>query len=102
MKKFITTSVLALISSTLVFASDAKPVKYTATMTGLVCSSCKKTVRESFTKMGASKIEIKAGAKEGEQVVTFESSNAKLTKDEAIKALGEAAAEFKVVTLAAN
>jgi len=102
MKRLFTTSLLALASASMVFADDAKPVKYTATMTGVVCSACKKTVRDSFTKIGASKIEIKAGAKAGEQTVTFESTNAKLTKEEAVKALADAAEEFKVVTLAAN
>lgn len=102
MKRFFTTTLLALASASMVFADDAKSVKYTATMTGVVCSACKKTVRDSFTKIGASKIEIKAGAKAGEQTVTFESTNAKLTKEEAVKALGDAAEEFKVVTLAAN
>ena len=102
MKTIIKAAVLSLLSTAVVLASEVVPVKYTATMTGLVCSSCKKTVRESFTKMGASKIEIKPGAKEGEQLVTFESTNAKLTKDEAVKALGEAAKEFNVVALAAN
>ena len=102
MKKFISTAALALASASMLFAEDAKPVKYTATMTGVVCSACKKTVRDSFTKIGASKIEIKAGAKTGEQTVTFESANAKLTKEEAIKALGDSAEEFKVITLAAK
>jgi len=102
MKKFLTTIFLALTTTGMVIAADAKPVKYTATMTGVVCSACKKTVRDSFAKIGATKIEIKAGAKEGEQQVTFESTKAGLTKEEAIKALGEAADEFKVVTLAAN
>lgn len=102
MKRILTSALLALTSAGLLLAEDAKPVKYTATMTGVVCSACKKTVRNSFTKIGASKIEIKAGAKEGEQTVTFESTNPKLTKEEAIKALGEAAEEFKVLALAAN
>lgn len=102
MKRFFTTATLALASTALIFAEDAKPVKYTATMTGVVCSACKKTVRDSFTKIGASKIEIKAGAKAGEQTVTFESANAKLTKEEAVKALGEAAEEFKILALAAK
>jgi hypothetical protein len=100
MIRLLITTVLALASAAMLQAEEAKPVKYTATMTGVVCSACKKTVRNSFAKMGASKIEIKAGAKEGEQTVTFESTNAKLTKDAAVKALGEAAEEFKVITLA--
>ncbi len=102
MKMFLTTAVLALASASMLFADEAKPVKYTATITGVVCSACKKTVRDSFTKLGASKIEIKAGAKAGEQTVTFESTNAKLTKEAAVKALGEAADEFKIITLASN
>lgn len=102
MKRILTSALLTLTSAGLLLAEDAKPVKYTATMTGVVCSACKKTVRSSFTKIGASKIEFKAGAKEGQQTVTFESNNPKMTKEEAIKALGEAAEEFKVLTLAAS
>jgi len=100
-KNFLIPSLLALISATALIAEEAaKPIKYTATMSGVVCSSCKKTVRDSFAKMGATKVEIKAGAKSGEQVVTFESTNAKLTKEAAVKALGPAAEEFKVLALA--
>lgn len=102
MKQLFTSAALALVSASMLFAEDAKPVKYTATMTGVVCSACKKTVRDSFTKMGASKIEIKAGTKTGEQTVTFEAANAQLTKEAIVKALGEAAEEFKVVAFAAN
>lgn len=102
MKRLLCTSLLALSSAGLLLAENAKPVKYTATMTGVVCGACKKTVRQSFTKMGASNIEFKPGAKQGEQSVTFESTNPKLTKDEASKALGEAAEEFKVLALVAN
>jgi hypothetical protein len=102
MKRILTSTLLALTSTGLLLAEDAKPVSYTATMTGVVCSACKKTVRTSFAKLGASNIEIKAGAKQGEQTVTFQSTNAKLTKEEAVKALGAAAEEFKILKLAAN
>ncbi|MFN0127720.1 MAG: hypothetical protein ACKV19_13655 [Verrucomicrobiales bacterium] len=101
LRQIIISTSLAVASAGLLAAEEAKPVKYTATMSGVVCSACKKTVRDSFTKMGASKVEIKAGAKSGEQTVTFESVNAKLTKEAAIKALGDSAEEFKVLSLAA-
>ncbi len=100
MKKYLIPAALALASAGLFAAEKAKPVKYTATMSGLVCSGCKKTVRDSFAKMGASKIEIKAGDKTGEQTITFESTDPKLTKESAIKALGDSAEEYKILTFA--
>lgn len=102
MKKTIATAVLTLCALGSTFAEEAKPVKYTATMTGVVCSACKKTVRSSLEKIGASKIEFARGDKDGQQKVTFVAGNEKLTKEDTTKALGDAAEEFKVLALVKN
>jgi copper chaperone CopZ len=102
MKRYLAATGLILAFASLLIAEEARATRYTVSMTGVVCSACKKNVRTAFGKMGASKIEIKAGPKEGEQTVTFESAGARLTKAEAIKALGESASEYKVLAFAAN
>lgn len=103
MKRYVTTALLTLaaVGLTLAETPAAKPVKYTLTMTGVVCSACKKKVRDSFTKsIGASKFEFVKGDKEGQQKVTFISTKPALTKDEATKALADFDDEFEVLALA--
>lgn len=102
MKKTIATFMAALCALGSALAGEAKPVKYTATMTGVVCSACKKTVRSSLEKIGASKIEFARGDKEGQQKVTFLAASEKLTKEDTAKALGDAAEEYQVLTLVKN
>lgn len=102
MKRFFSTALLTIAAAGLTFAEDAKPkaVTYTATMTGIVCSACKKKVRDSFTKkIGAIELQFAKGEKEGQQKVTFVSTKSGLTKDDAIKALAEFEDEFEVLAL---
>jgi hypothetical protein len=89
--------ILTVISAGLASAEDAK---YNATMTGIMCGACKQKVRLALAKLDSTQINFTAGEKEGETKVTFVSKKASLTKDDATKALGEAAKEFTVVTLA--
>ncbi len=103
MKRFFTTTLLALTATGLTFADEAPPkvVKYSATVTGMVCSMCKKKVRDSFTKhIGAANFAFAKGDKKDEQKIIFESAKSSLTKEDAAKALAEFEDEFKVLTLA--
>ncbi len=100
MKRALTTVILALTTAGTMLAADTKPVKYTGVMTGVVCSACKKKVRDSFAKIGATKVEFTKGDKEGEAKVTFEAPKDSLTKDDAKKALADYGDEFSVVSLA--
>ncbi len=90
----------ALVLSVALASSALADTQYTATMTGLVCASCKAKVKGALTKLDATNVKIVAGAKEGETKVTFASKKDGLTKEDAVKALGEDAKEFTVVTFA--
>jgi copper chaperone CopZ len=79
-------------------AGDFTP--YTATVTGVVCGSCKMHVTEALKKLpGVEKIEFSKGEKEDTQKVTFSSSSATLTKEDAVKALGADAQRYEVLAL---
>ena len=90
----------ALILSVALASSALADTQYTATMTGLVCATCKAKVKGAFTKLDATDIKIAAGAKEGESKITFASKKDALTKEDAVKALGDDAREFTIVTFA--
>ena len=73
------------------------PVTYVAEMSGMVCAGCKDHVTASFTKLaGVSTVAIVPGDKPGTQKVTVTSTSAALTKEQAIAALGAAAATYVV------
>ena len=90
----------ALILSVALASSALADTQYSATMTGLTCAVCKAKVKGALTKLDATNIKFAAGAKEGEAKVTFASKKEALTKDDAVKALGEDAKEFTFVTFA--
>ena len=82
-------------------AEPTKATDYTATVTGVVCSACKEHVTVAFKKLpGVQNVSFAKGEKEGTQSVTFNSSSPSLTKDDAIKALGEDAKSYEVLSLA--
>jgi copper chaperone CopZ len=79
------------------YASDA--VTYVAGMTGVTWGGCKVHVREAFSKLeGVSKVEIAVGDQPGTQKVTVTSTSGSITKDQAVKSLGEEASRYVVVT----
>jgi copper chaperone CopZ len=78
----------------------AKSTAYTAEVTGVVCAACKAHVTDAFKKLpGVDKVEFAKGEKEGTQKVSFASTASGLTKADAVKALGEAAKEYSIVSL---
>jgi len=90
-------SLTALISNA---ADDGNPVPYTATVTGVVCGSCKAHVAEALKKLpGVENIQFAKGEKENTQQVTFSSTSATLSKDDAVKALGDQASRYEVLAL---
>ncbi len=83
------------------FGEDtAKSTAYTAEVTGVVCAACKAHITEAFKKLpGVDKVEFAKGEKEGTQKVSFASSATSLSKEDAVKALGEAAKEYSILSL---
>ena len=87
------------------FAYAEEPLKagatdYTATVSGVVCSACKAHVTAALKKLpGVETVNYARGDKEGTATVTFNSSSASLTKEDAVKALGEDAKTYEVITL---
>lgn len=99
-------SLLAFLSFCFVsFIHAEEPAKavatdYTATINGVVCSACKAHVTAALKKLpGVENVSIARGDKEGTATVTFNSSSAALTRDDAVKALGEDAKTYEVLSL---
>jgi copper chaperone CopZ len=78
----------------------SKATDYTATVTGVVCSACKIDVTAAMKKLpGVETVSFAKGDKDGTAIVTFNSTAPALTKEDAVKALGEHAKEFEVLSL---
>lgn len=97
----LTTFLVTLLLSFTAFGEDqGKTTAYTAEVSGLVCAACKMHVTEAFKKLpGVDKVEFAKGEKEGIQKVTFTSSASSLSKEDAVKALGDASSQYPVVSL---
>ena len=93
----------ALAATLLSFARAEEPAKatdYTATVNGVVCSACKAHVTAAIKKLpGVDTVSFAKGDKDGTAIVTFNSTAPALTKEDAVKALGEDAKEFEVLSL---
>ncbi len=89
-------ALLALISFILpLHAEDSAKTKYSTTITGIVCQECKAKVTAAMkTLPGVAEVEFAKGPKPGLQIVSFVASSGSLTKDDAVKALGDHAKEF--------
>jgi copper chaperone CopZ len=78
----------------------AKSTDYTATVNGVVCAACKAHVTAAIKKLpGVDAVSFAKGDKDGTAIVTFNSTAPTLTKEDAVKALGENAKEFEVLSL---
>lgn len=76
-----------------------KGTTYTATVTGMVCASCRAHVTEAMKKLpGVTEVEVTKGTEPNTQQVTFAASEAGLTQQDAINALGEAASRYQVLS----
>lgn len=79
-------------------AEEGKSAQYCATMTGIVCQSCKSTVIESFKKIpGVTGVDFAKGDKEGTHKLTL-TATGELTKNDAERALGGHASEFAIIS----
>ena len=78
----------------------AAPTDYKATVSGVVCAACKAHVTAAFKKLpGVETVSVAKGDKEGTATVTFNSTSPALTKEDAVKALGEDAKSYEVLSL---
>ncbi len=76
-------------------AEGGAKTKYSATITGIVCQACKAKVTAAMkTLPGVAAVDFAKGEKPGSQIVSFTASSDVLTKDDAVKALGEHTKEF--------
>jgi len=98
--RFLLASLVCALSAVTSFAADGdKPASYTATVTGVVCGSCKMHITEAFKKLHAEDVHFSRGEKENTQKVTFSSTSNNLSKEDAVKALGDQASRYEVLAL---
>ncbi len=83
------------------FAADA-PQTYTGDITGVVCAACKEHVTAALVAKlpGVQKVEIQRGEKLGVNTITITATNAAVTKETAMTALGDLAQSYQIVSLA--
>lgn len=92
--------ILTLLSSFTTFAPAADPVthKYTAEVAGVMCGACSDKVKVAFQSMpGVKSVKVKKGDKPAVARVEIESTSAKLTKEAAVKSLGDNASSYNVL-----
>lgn len=100
MKTIVALFALLAATSPLLAGDPAKGTSYTATMSGMVCGSCKAHVTDALKKLpGVTAVEITKGEAENTQKVTFAAQSETLTKQDAINALGESASRYQVLAL---
>ncbi|TLD70033.1 hypothetical protein FEM03_14995 [Phragmitibacter flavus] len=101
MKSILCTAALLLTLNSLGHSADeGKSIPYTATVTGVVCGSCKAHVTEAFKKLpGVEEVRFAKGEKEGTQVVSFNAASTTLAKEDVVKTLGKDAARYEVLAL---
>lgn len=79
---------------------SVKGTEYTATVSGIVCASCKAHVTEALKKLpGVTEVEVTKGAEANTQKVSFAAQADNLTKQDAINALGESASQYQILSL---
>ena len=82
-------------------STEAAPLTYVATFTGVTCAGCQAHVSEAIAKLpGGANVKFAAGAKEGEQKVTFTATCDKVGKEKLVEVLGEQAKTYVVHNLA--
>jgi len=89
-------SCIFMIGSVEVFA--AEETKYIASMSGVECTACKKTIAKAIAKLGGVKtIRIVKKDKKNHQLEIFTDGSHELTKADAVKAL-EKAKHYKILS----
>jgi copper chaperone CopZ len=78
-------------------AGDKPSFTFVANIAGIVCEGCKTHISESLAKLeGVTNVEFAVGSTPGTHTVTVTSSNAALTKEQAVASLGPEAETYKV------
>ena len=96
MKLIITIFALVLLTSGSLFAGD---VTYRASMTGIECSACKKSIARSLGKLdGVKTIRIAKGSGEKHTLTVITDGSSSISKSDAVKALGKNAPHYQLVT----
>lgn len=91
-------AIIALAASA--FAADPPANTYVTAVGGVVCQECKAKLTFSIKKLpGVKDVTFAKGDKPGEQKITFASSATELEKKDILKALGDSAKEFTVLSL---
>ena len=76
----------------------AEDTKYVASMSGVECTACKKTIAKAISKLkGVKTIRIIKKTKKSHQLEIFTDGSNELTKADAVKAL-EKAKHYKILT----
>lgn len=83
------------------FAADAPQYKYTGEVAGVVCSACSGHVKTCLSKLdGVVSVKVLRPEKEGEPAkLEVVSTSSALTKEAAVKALGEQAKYYDIRSL---
>lgn len=98
--KHIAILILALLSSLATTVSAAEPPlhKYTAEVAGVMCSACSDKVTVAFKSLpGVKSVKVKKSDKPAVARVEIESTSDALTKEAAVKSLGDSASSYNVV-----
>lgn len=73
---------------------------YAGKITGLFCNACAAKVKSALQNLeGVSKVRITSTKEQGIQAIQLESTSQNITKEAAIKALGEDAKSFTILSL---
>lgn len=102
MIRFTTLLCIATAFATSALRADDAPAActYVSAVSGVVCQECKAKITFAVKKLpGVKEVSFAKGEKPGEQKVTFASSATSLEKKDVVKALGDSAAEFQVLSL---
>ncbi len=82
-------------------AADPAPShRYQGEVSGVSCASCSKKVKTSLEKLpGVTSVKLTNAGTAGVAKIEIASTSADITKASAIKALGESAADYTIITL---
>lgn len=94
----ITTSLLLFITNAC--AGEPQTYVYAGKVSGVVCSACSSTVKEALMKLpGVKAVRITLGNKGSLPQINIVSTSATLSREAAIKALGDAADHYHIESL---
>jgi copper chaperone CopZ len=78
---------------------QAAEVTYAASLHGIECQACKKSVAQALGKLpGVQTVRISPGSRETHSVTVLTDGSAALTLDQAVRALGKKAPHYKIVS----